>query len=80
MNRYQKLRYLVNFYWDLLWIDNLYELYKTKIWKIKSSKELKDWIIDALIESFSFGIRWIDNWFIEKQKEKDRILNSINKN
>ena len=79
MNRYQKLRYLVNEYWNLLWIDNLYELYKSKIWNIKSSKEFKEWIIDSLIESFSFGIKWINDWFIEIWKERVRILNSMPK-
>lgn len=47
-----KVRLIIEDYWNLIWIKNLYKLYKTRVLKIKSIKEISDLKKENIISEF----------------------------
>jgi ABC-type lipoprotein release transport system permease subunit len=56
MNTNQKLRFMINKYWELIWEVDLYSKYK-KILKIKNAKEMSDSNKHKVIEQFKVWIK-----------------------
>lgn len=75
MNNKQKLRFVINEYWKILWQEDLYSTWKSNLW-IKKSSELSDYIIERNIETYSL---WIKDFEmnpenIEKVKKELEII------
>lgn len=79
MNINQKLRYMVNTYWDLIWIKNLYTSYKKyvlKVWNASSVPERKK---QKLIQSFAWWIEELEDMRIDKKQAKQIMERLIEK-
>lgn len=67
----QVLRLLCTEYWKIIWIENLYDKMKP-VWKIKNWKELKEEVIDRLIDSYRTWLFTNGLWVLCTKAEKGR--------
>ena len=61
-----KVRLIIEDYWNLIWMKNLYKLYKTRVLKIKSIKEISDLKKENIISEFKYLIKRLNNWKITR--------------
>lgn len=73
----QKLRIVIEKYWDLIWIEWLYDMYKSEVLKIESSKELSDFNVKSVTWSFYYWIQEIEEWRIDKEEALNNMRKSL---
>lgn len=74
MNTNSKLRYIIDLYGNKIWIPDMYNLYKGKVLKVISAKELSENNKLEIIESFKFWIKEVDEGGISKHDAKIKML------
>lgn len=79
MNKTSKMRYLINEYWKWIKIDNLYDIYKEKVLKVKKWSELSNDKIESITKSFAYWLRGLEEWEVSIESAREHILSKINK-
>ena len=79
MNTNSKMRYLINIYWDMIWIDDLYTKYKPLL-NIKNAKELSDPTKLKIIDKFKTWIEVLEKAPEMKDIYKNSMLDQLKKN
>ena len=77
MNSNQKLRYLINRYWEVLNIDNLYENYKLRVFKVKKGSEIPEETKLLHIEQFKYGLQALAEWMDDIKEVRENILKKL---
>lgn len=62
-----KVRFLIEEYWKVIWLKDLYKLYKTRVLGWKSVKFLSEEKKLELINYFNEWIRNVDRWITSKE-------------
>lgn len=73
INIYQKLRYLVNLYWEKIGIKDLYIFWK-KFMHLKSSKDLKESRVIKFISRYEKWIQQAESGEMDIPEEKILIM------
>lgn len=63
VNLGQELQFYCSEYWKMLWIKNLYQIYKSNVWKIERGNDVPKDLIEARILKFKAGITQLEQWY-----------------
>jgi len=80
MTNNQKLRFLINEYWKLIEIDELYNQFKRHILKVKKGSEIAEVEKERLIWEFTYGIQEIEEWRIWVKEAQHIMLGRLENN
>lgn len=72
-----KVRFLIEEYWKVIWLNDLYKLYKARVLWWKSVKFLSEEKKLELIDYFRDGIRKVDTWIVSKEFALESIKKDI---